>query len=100
MSGEVERLDAAPMAVRAVPVGERLESGPARLIAFPARRDDAGRPWEAWVDERAVARHFGASERTIRRWRALGMPSRLFAGLRRYRISECEAWHAGERRAS
>lgn len=97
MSSDVERLDAAAMAV---PGGQLVEGGQARVIAFPARRDDAGRQWEAWVDERAVARHFGASARTIRRWRALGMPSRLFAGLRRYRISECEAWHAGERSAS
>ena len=97
MSSEVEQLDAAAIAV---PGGRLGESRSARVIAFPTRRDDAGRPWEAWVDERVIARHFGASERTIRRWRALGMPSSLFAGLRRYRISECEAWHAGERSGS
>ena len=97
MSSDVERLDAA---ATAVPGGQRVESGPARVIAFPTRRDDAGLPWEAWVDERAIARHFGASERTVRRWRVLGMPSHLFGGLRRYRISECEAWHGGERSAS
>jgi hypothetical protein len=72
----------------------------ARVIAFPARRDDSGVIWEAWVDERTIARHFTASGRTVRRWRALGMPSQLFAGLRRYRVSECEAWHARERSAS
>jgi hypothetical protein len=100
MGNEVERLEAAPREARAVPVGQGAERVPARMITFPARRDDGGRLWEPWVDERAVARHFGASERTIRRWRALGMPSRLFAGLRRYRISECEAWLGGEVRAS
>jgi hypothetical protein len=63
------------------------------VIVFPARPAVGGTPWEPWVDERAIARHFNACERTIRRWRALGMPSRLFGGLRRYRVSECEAWH-------
>jgi hypothetical protein len=71
------------------------------VVPFPVRHDEAGKPWEAWVDEETAARHFTASDRTIRRWRALGMPSRLMGGLRRYRLSECEAWHqARERSAS
>jgi DNA-binding transcriptional MerR regulator len=49
--------------------------------------------WEPWLDERAVASHYGVSTRTIRRWRASGMPSRAFGGVRRYRLSECEQWH-------
>ena len=49
--------------------------------------------WEPWLDERVVASHYGVSTRTIRRWRAGGMPSRVFGGVRRYRLSECEAWH-------
>lgn len=57
-------------------------------------RDRDGRTWEPWVDEPAIARHFGGvSTRTIRRWRAQGMPSRLNGGRRQYRISECETWH-------
>jgi hypothetical protein len=77
--------------VTTIGAGER-----GHLLAFPARVDAAGRTWEPWVDERMIARHFNASDRTIRRWRSLGMPSRLFEGLRRYRVSECEAWHARE----
>lgn len=72
----------------------------ARIIPFPQRQVD-GETWEPWVDEPTIARHFDASDRTIRRWRAQGMPSRLVGGLRRYRLSECEAWHeARERSAS
>ena len=74
-----------------------MEAAPrGRVIAFPARFEESGTAWEPWVDGHAIARHFSASERTIRRWRTLGMPSRLFEGLRRYRVSECEAWHARE----
>jgi hypothetical protein len=64
----------------------------AQVIAFPERRVD-GHTWEAWVDEHQIARHFHTSTRTVRRWRAQGMPSRLIGGSRRYRISEAEAWH-------
>ena len=92
MSGKVTTGGAARPGARAVGAGER-----GRVIAFPARFD-GGAAWEPWVDERTIARHFNASERTIRRWRTLGMPSRLFEGLRRYRVSECEAWHAGDGR--
>jgi hypothetical protein len=72
----------------------------ATVIPFPRRRA-ADSVWEPWVDERVVARHFGVkSTRTVRRWRKKGMPSELFAGSRRYRISACEAWHRERRRAS
>ena len=64
------------------------------LVMFPVRPG-----WEPWVDERVIARHFNACDRTVRRWRGLGMPSRLFGGLRRYRVSECEAWHAEQESA-
>jgi hypothetical protein len=59
-------------------------------ITRPTRR---GLPWEPWVSEEVMARHFSVSDRTVRRWRQQGMPSRLIGGARRYRISECEAWH-------
>jgi hypothetical protein len=36
----------------------------AHVIAFPARHAD-GERWEPWVDESAVARHFGVSARTV-----------------------------------
>lgn len=71
----------------------------AQILTFPARPAD-GATWEPWVDEPAAARHFGASERTVRRWRTLGMPSRLIGGLRRYRLTECEAWHATRERSA
>lgn len=70
----------------------------AQVIAFPPKRRD-GAQWEPWLGEGAVARHFDVSPRTVRRWRAEGMPSRLFRGSRRFRLSEIEHWHA-ERSAS
>ena len=62
------------------------------VISFIPRSRD-GLLWEPWVSEEVVARHFGVSDRTVRRWRQEGMPSRLIGGARRYRISACEAWH-------
>lgn len=71
------------------------------LVQFPPRHDEAGQAWEAWVDEIAVAHHFSCSARTVRRWQASGMPSRLIGGLRRYRLGDCETWHETRgRRAS
>lgn len=67
------------------------------VVAFPDRHSEDGERWEAWVGESAIARHFGVSSRTVRRWRGEGMPSRLLGGSRRYRISQAEVWH--ERRA-
>lgn len=63
-----------------------------QVIAFPARQAPDGDPWEAWVDEPALARHLGVSTRTLRRWRQAGMPSRRMGGTRRYRISVAEQW--------
>jgi excisionase family DNA binding protein len=48
---------------------------------------------EPWLRERQLAQHFGVSERTIRRWRHAGMPSKLLGGSRRFRLSDVEAWH-------
>jgi hypothetical protein len=63
-----------------------------RVIPFPERRVD-GEAWEPWVDEKVLARHFGVTGRTVRNWRAAGMPSRLIGGARRYKISDAESWH-------
>jgi hypothetical protein len=62
------------------------------VLPFPQRRND-GEIWEPWVDESAIARHFDVSTRTVRRWRADDMPSRLIGGSRRFRVSEVEGWH-------
>lgn len=70
----------------------------AAVHRFPDRYNAAGELWEPWVGEGAVARHFGVSGATIRRWRQAGMPSRKFEGVRRYRLGACERWH--EERAS
>jgi phage terminase Nu1 subunit (DNA packaging protein) len=67
------------------------------VFALPERRHQ-GDPWEAWVDENTIARHFSVSTRTVRRWMHDGMPSRSIGSLRRYRLSQCEDWH--ERRRS
>lgn len=62
------------------------------VVPFP-RRYVGGEVWESWVDEQALARHFSVSTRTVRRWRAAGMPSMLVGSQRRYRISVAERWH-------
>src|SRR6478735_5867474 len=44
-------------------------------VVVPLRRPTAGdEQWEPWVGERAVAMHYDVSTRTVRRWRAGGMP--------------------------
>jgi hypothetical protein len=57
------------------------------------RHEVRGEQRERWVDERVVSRHFGVSTRTVRRWRAMGMPSLLLGGARRYRLGQVERWH-------
>lgn len=69
----------------------------ATVLALPARAKAAAAR-EPWLGEDTIARHYGVSTRTIRRWRRIGMPSRVFGGVRRYRLSECEGWH--ERRSN
>lgn len=64
------------------------------IVAFP---DRGAVSWEPWLTEETLARHYDVSERTIRRWRRRGMPSRMFGGARRYRLSECEGWHEQRR---
>jgi hypothetical protein len=69
-------------------------SAGAQVIPFPQRRDESGETFEPWRDEKFIARHFNVSTRTVRRWRAEGMPSKLLGrSIRRYRLSECERWH-------
>jgi hypothetical protein len=65
----------------------------AEVIAFPPRRR-GGELWEPWLTEAVIARHYSVSARTVRRWRAQGMPSRMLGGSRRFRLSEVERWHA------
>jgi hypothetical protein len=70
------------------------ESTGAQVIRFPGRRDDRGQTFEPWRDEDFIASHFDVSTRTVRRWRAEGMPSKLLGrSARRYRLTECERWH-------
>ena len=71
---------------------ERTEDQGGVVVASPLRTDGSAL-WEPWLDERAIARHFGVSTRTVRRWRMAGMPSRSIGGVRRYRLSACESWH-------
>ena len=54
---------------------ERTEDQGGVVVALPLRTDGSAL-WEPWLDERAIARHYGVSTRTVRRWRAAGMPSR------------------------
>jgi hypothetical protein len=79
---------------------EERNEEPGTVFPFPARYNEHGVRWEPWCDEGAAARHFGVSGATVRRWRKLGMPSRRFGGARRYRLSECDAWHAAQENAS
>ncbi len=71
---------------------ERPEGRDGVVVALPSRTGESI-VWEPWHDERVVARHYGVSTRTVRRWRAAGMPSRSIGGVRRYRLSACELWH-------
>ena len=65
------------------------------LMSLRSRRVGGGkRLWDSWVSEIVIARHYNVSARTVRRWRAQGMPSRLLGGSRRFRLSEVESWHA------
>ena len=79
---------------RALPVGVQT----AKIYEFPARYQ-GGERWEPWLGERDIARHFGVSERTVRRWRLEGCPSARFGGARRFRLSAVESWQV-ERSAS
>lgn len=70
-----------------------------QVIPFPKRFQE-GEQWEPWVTEETIARHYGVSTRTVRRWRLTeGMPSSLFRGSRRFKLSQVEDWY-GERSAS
>jgi hypothetical protein len=70
----------------------RTEGSVGVVVSMPTRTG-AGTS-EPWMSERALALQFEVSTRTVRRWRAAGMPSRVFGGVRRYRLSECDGWHA------
>jgi phage terminase Nu1 subunit (DNA packaging protein) len=65
----------------------------AEVIGFPVRWR-GGELWEPWVSETVIARHYSVSARTVRRWRAQGMPSRKLGSSRRFRLSDVERWHA------
>jgi hypothetical protein len=71
---------------------DQVREAEALVVAFPVHSRRSAR-WEPWLGESVIARHYGVSTRTIRRWRGSGMPSRAFGGSRRYRLSECESWH-------
>jgi hypothetical protein len=58
-----------------------------RLIRMPLRLGS-----EPWVSKRQIAAHFGFSTRWVELRVREGMPSQLFGGHRRFRVSECEAW--------
>ena len=47
-----------------------------------------------WMTGDIIARHHGVSARTVRRWWAQGMPSRMIGSSRRFRLSDVERWHA------
>jgi phage terminase Nu1 subunit (DNA packaging protein) len=75
-----------------------MSAQPSNVVRFPARRTEDGHVYEPWIDAAALARHFGVSSRTVRRWRDAGMPSGAFGGARRYRVGECERWHSERER--
>jgi hypothetical protein len=77
---------------------ERPEDSGAVVLSLSARTAGRG-PWEPWLSERVLAGQFGVSTRTVRRWRVAGMPSRVFGGVRRYRLSQCERWHTSRESA-
>jgi hypothetical protein len=47
---------------------------------------------ERWVNKRELAAHLRYSTRWVEQQHHLGLPSEMFGGQRRYRISEVESW--------
>lgn len=71
----------------------------AKVIQFPTRHREDGTAWEPWLTQHQIAMHFGVSQSTVKRWTRDGMPSALFGGSRRFKISACERWHSERRSA-
>jgi hypothetical protein len=47
---------------------------------------------EPWLSKRQIAAHFGFSTRWVELRVREGMPSEVFSGRRRFRVTECEQW--------
>ena len=58
----------------------------------------AKRQPEPWISKREAAEHFSVTQRTIDRWRRLGLPAHkpYGTGLVYFRRSELDAWMAGQ----
>ena len=65
----------------------------ATVVPFPRRRG-----FEPWVTKKQVAAYLGFSTRWVELRVREGMPSMLFGGHRRFRLSEVEAWIEGRAR--
>lgn len=58
------------------------------LIHFPGAQ-------EAWLPSKQIAAHYGVHVKTVQAWVREGMPHMLLGGrTKRFRVSECDAWHA------
>jgi phage terminase Nu1 subunit (DNA packaging protein) len=64
----------------------------AQIIPFPRRSDPMGNT--PMVSKKQLARFFDAGTSTVDRWCREGMPWHPVGGRRRFRVSECESWHA------
>jgi phage terminase Nu1 subunit (DNA packaging protein) len=65
----------------------------ANLHVLPVR--PGGEPLEGpYVRPRQAAEHFGVSIRSLRRYRAAGMPARRVRGTVLYPLRACERWMA------
>lgn len=47
---------------------------------------------EPWLTKRQLSGYLGRSVRWVEARTQEGLPSRLLAGRRQYRVSECETW--------
>lgn len=49
-------------------------------------------PGDPWIGKAQFARHLGMSTRWVEQRMREGMPSRMLAGRRQFKVSACEDW--------
>lgn len=73
----------------------RLEEAQ-EIKARKLRAGAAARPavsQEPWLSKPSIAEYYDVTPRTIDYWCRQGMPFHQKGGRRKFKVSECEAWH-------